>query len=198
MNRKKLILAWKMQCPKSIMNRHLRLSGDRGHSWFNFGRIKGYLRIQIMMRETTTTESGEIIMTKDNRGREIPEYTLSQEEQDVFIIKKRFAPLNWLLDYEVIRCNPNDHDELIGDITLFGLNLVPISEYWYLASDYLDVRKIDRAILLEAERGVLFEMLKDTKSIVDASIDLDSKHRKIIEEKALFEIPQLQKIQPQQ
>ena len=60
--------------------------------------------------------------------------------------------------------------------------------------DYLDVRKIDRAILLEAERGVLFEMLKDTKTIVDQAINLDQRHRKIIEEKSLMEIPQLQQI----
>ncbi len=193
-NKKKLILAGKIQCPKSIHGRKLRLSGDRGHSWFTFGKIKGYLRIQILLRTTKTDQNGNIIQDEDSYGRKIPQYELDTEEQDVFIIQRGIFPITLFTEEDVVRVHPKDHDELIGDVTLFGLNLVPISEFWYLASDYLDVRKLDRSILGEAWRGVMFEMLKDAKSIVDASIDLDSKHRKIIEEKSLMEIPQLQQL----
>jgi len=194
-NKKKLVMAGKIQCPKSILNRKLRLSGDRGHSWFNFGTIKGYLRIQTRMRETKTDQQGNQKFEVDIYGRQIPEYDLYTEEQDVFIVKRGMFPFNLFLDDDVVRVHPNQHDELIADVTLFGLNLIPISEYWYIASDYLDVRKIDRSILLEGERGVLFEMLKDFKSVVDQAVSLDSSHRKVIEEKSLFEIPQLQQLQ---
>jgi hypothetical protein len=194
-NKKKLILAGTIQCPNTIRGRILRLSGDKGHSWLNFGKIKGYCRIQIMLRETKYDNKGNIEFKTDDFGNKSVEYELSAEEQDVFITKRGVFPFNVFNDDEVVRVHPLDHDELIGDVTLFGLNLCPLSEYWFLASHYLDVRKIDRAILLEAERGVLFEFMKDMKSIVDASVDLDSRHRKGIQEKVLYEIPQLQALQ---
>ena len=84
------------------------------------------------------------------------------------------------------------HDELVGDVTLFGFSLIPISEYFFLNNDFLDVRKIDFSILKEAERGIFFESLKDTKEIIDKAIGLDSSHKKDIEKKNLYEIPQIQ------
>ena len=148
-----------------------------------------------MTRETELDDNGEVIFLVDDAGKKIPKYKLSTEEQDIFITQKGIFPMTLFTDVDVVRVHPLDHDELIGDVTLFGLNLMPISEYWFLASEYLNVRKIDRAILLEAERGVLFEMLKDVKSVIDNAIDLDSRHRKGIQEKVMFEIPQLQSLQ---
>lgn len=194
-NKKKLILAGKIQCPHTIHNRMLRLSGDKGHSWINFGKIKGYCRIQIMNRETKYDEKGNTVLKTDDFGNKSVEYELSAEEHDVFIIKRGIFPFNVFNDDEVVRVHPLDHDELIADVFLFGINLCPISEYWFLASQYLDVRTIDRNILLEAERGILFEMLKDFKNVTDNAIDLDARHRKGIQEKVLYEIPQLQQLQ---
>lgn len=193
-NKAKLIMAGKVQCPPQIKNRSLRLSGDKGHSWFEFGKIIGYLQIQVLIREQATDQKGNP-QYEDINGKKIPKYVFRTEPQDIFIVKtQNKLPFSLFEEPKVVRVNPKDHTELIGDVTLFGLNLIPVSEYWYLSKDYLDARKIDMAILREAERGVLFEMLKDTKSIIDQAIDLDSKHRKVIEEKHLVEVPQLQKI----
>jgi hypothetical protein len=194
-NKKKLILAGKTQCPSIIHNCWLRLSGDKGHSWVNFGKIKGYCRIQILTRESVLDEDNNPKYDVDEYNRKSPQFQLDTEEQDVFIVQRGIFPMTLFIESDVVRVHPNDHDELIGDVTLFGLNILPISEYWYLASDYLDVRKLDRAILLEAHRGILFESMKDYKTVVDMAINLDQRHRKNIEEKSLMEIPQLQQLQ---
>ncbi len=190
-NKKKLIQAGTLQCPNSIRDYTLRLSGDKGHSWINFGKIKGYVQVQVLTKMRALDEKGNPKFDT-LEGKTIPIYKLDNVPQDIFIVQTAKFPASLFEEEKVIRVDPRDHDELIGDITLFGLNLVPLSEYWYLSSDYLDARKIDMAVLHEAERGVMFEMLKDTKNIVDNAINLDARHRKEIEERQLVEIPQMQ------
>lgn len=196
-NKKKLIHAGTLQCPDSIKGYTLRLSGDKGHSFINFGKIIGYIQVQVLTKTRAYDENGN--QKFDTlEGKTIPIYKLDNVPQDIFITQTAKFPLSLFEDEKVIRVDPKDHDELIGDITLFGLNLVPLSEYWYLSSDYLDARKIDMAVLHESERGVMFEMLKDTKNIVDNAINLDARHRKEIEEKQLVEIPQMQQLRVNQ
>ena len=86
------------------------------------------------------------LRTRTNeRGEHIAEYEIGSIEQDVFIVKsKGLAGL--FQEPMVIRVNPEDHDELVGDVTLYGYSLIPISEYWFLNTDHLDVRKIDYSI----------------------------------------------------
>ena len=58
----------------------------------------------------------------------------------------------------------------------------------------LDVIKIDYAIRREAERGTFFVGLSDMKEIVDKAIALDSRHKKGVQEKALYDLPDLQQV----
>jgi hypothetical protein len=94
----------------------------------------------------------------------------------------------------VIRLDPHDHDDLVGDVTIYGFSIIPICEYWFLNSDHLDVRKIDYAILKEAERTAAFVILSDMKELIDISTGIDSKHKKGIEQKSLVEIPEVQQV----
>jgi hypothetical protein len=189
-NKQKLIQAGKMNISTGVMN-DLFISGDRTHSRVKIGKIIGYVRIQVLARTNKYDQKGNIIYKSRKNPEEPlePDYNLDKEEQDIFIIKRNFLQ-GIFIDPLVIRVSPIDHDDLIGDVTLKGFSLIPISEYLFLNSDYLDVRKIDFAILKEAERGIMFENLRDMKSIVDKAIGLDSSHKKEIEKKDLVEIPE--------
>ena len=187
-NKQRLIMAGKLMGKDGVMG-DLYVSGDMGHNRYKIGKILGYCRIQVLTRENKYDKNKNIIMKEEKVGQfgetvKVPDYTIGKEEQDVFILKKGLfqEPL-------VVRVSPEDHDELVGDVTLKGFSLIPHSEYMFLNSDYLDVRKIDFAILKEAERGIMFESLRDMKSIVDKAVGLDSSHKKDIEKKNLVDIP---------
>ncbi len=193
MNRKSLVSAGKISRPDNIND--LYLSGDKQHSRKRIGKIIGYCRIQIMKKMLDYDEkTGEPVLERDPKNpakmREI--FTLEKEEQDVFVVESAGFPMNLFQDAMVVRVAPTEHDDLIGDVTIFGFSLIPISEYWFLNQDYIDVRQIDFTILKEAERGIFFESLKDTKEIIDKAIGLDAGHKKQIEQKNLYEIPPLQ------
>jgi hypothetical protein len=198
-NKQKLIDAGKKCNLENLKG--LFISGDKGHSRVHIGKIIGYCRIQVLKKtfeyEEAKDEKGEVyqkVKTRLNeRGEAIPQYDIDKEEQDVFIVKPK-GFLSIFSDPMVIRVEPSQHDELVGDITLYGYSLIPISEYWYLNSDLLDIRKIDYAILRECERTTFFAGLSDMKEIVDKAIALDSRHKKGIEEKSLYDLPETQQI----
>lgn len=196
-NKQKLIQAGYKSCPMNIYKRRLILSGDRGHSRVNWGTILGYCRIQVLTRQLSFDDDGNPTTQKNTRTGELePVYIIGKEEQDVFITKTRGGILGLFEEPGVVRVSPHDHDELIGDITLYGFSLLPISEYYFLNTDLLDVRKIDYSILKEAQRGIMFEHLRDMKSIVDKATGLDSPHIKDLEKKNLYDIPGLTGQQP--
>jgi hypothetical protein len=180
----------------------LYLSGDKGHTRVHLGKIIGYCRIQVLKRTyiyeeatdpATKRKYQKIVTIPNERGEQIPQYDIDKEEQDVFIVRAK-GFLSIFTDPMVIRVAPSQHDELVGDVTLYGYSLIPISEYWYPNSDYLDQRKIDFAILRESERSTMFEGLRDMKEIVDKAVGLDSRHKKEIESKALYDVPEVQQI----
>jgi len=185
---------------KRPLLKDLYVSGDKGHSRGLVGTITGYCRIQVLTRNyiyKETTQNGiemkELVTIQNEKGEKIPQYTLDKIEQDVFTIKaKGLAGL--FGDPMVIRTDPKDHDELVGDITLYGYSLIPIGEYWFLNTDHLDVRKIDYAILKEAERTIAFATLSDVKELIDRATGIDAKHKKLIEAKSLVDIPELQQV----
>jgi len=189
-NKKRLISAGRISKPESVND--LYLSGDRGHSRVKIGKIIGYCRIKVMRKIIDyDKETGEpIYIVRDKKKYE--KHKLEEEEQDVFIVERGGFISKLFGEPMVIRVRPDEHDQLVGDVSLNGFSLTPISEYYYLHQDYLDVRKTDYSILKEGERTISHEMMKDFKEITDKAIGLDSEHKKQIEGKNLYEIPQLQ------
>ena len=199
-NKQKLIQAGRKCNLENLKG--LYISGDKGHTRVHIGKIIGYCRIQVLKKtyeyeeatdEKTKKTYQKIVTRPNDRGEAIPQFEIDKEEQDVFIAKPK-GFLSIFTEAMVIRTEPNQHDELVGDVTLYGYSIIPISEYWYLNSDMLDIRKIDYAILREAERGVFFEGLRDMKEIVDKAIALDSRHKKGVEDKALYEVLEMQQV----
>lgn len=190
-NKANLIKSAKISKPEIL--RDLYLSGDRQHSRVRVGRIIGYCRIQTTKKIIDYDTTGQPIMIPhpNNPNKKIERFTLTTEEQDVFVVQKSGFPLNMIEEPMVVRVKPTDHDELVGDVTLNGFSIIPVSEYFYLNNQYLDVRSIDHSILLEANRSVFHEHLKDYKALLDTAAGLDSKHKKDIESKSLYEIPNM-------
>jgi hypothetical protein len=196
-NKQKIIEACKKY--KNPLLKDLYLSGDKTHTRAKLGKIINCLRMQTVTRkyvykDAINKETGEtykIISTQiDEKGQETPQYELEQIETDVFCVKNK-GIMGIFSDPMIIRTEPDQHDELIGDVTLFGYSIIPIGEYWFLNSDHLDVRKIDYSILQESVRHLSLEILRDAKSLIDSATGLDAKHKKGIEQKALYEIPEL-------
>jgi len=178
------------------------VSGDRGHSRGLVGTIAGYVRIQVLTRnyiykEKVDDKTGltfkELVTIPNDRGEQIPQYELEKQEQDVFIVKPK-GLTSLFSDPLVIRLSPDEHDDLIGDVCAFGISLIPISEFWYLNSDHLDVRKIDFGILKEAERGVAFVTMTDMKELVDRATGINAQHKRNIEQKSLVELPETRQV----
>lgn len=189
-NKKRLISAGKISKPQSVND--LYLSGDRGHSRVRIGKIVGYCRVKVMKRIVDyDKETGEPKMIERD-GKKYEKSTILEEEQDIFVVERGGLISRLFGEPMVIRVRPDEHDQLVGDVTLEGFSLTPISEYYYLHQDYLDVRKTDYSILKEGERTISHEMMKDFKEITDKAIGLDSGHKKDIEKKNLYEIPALQ------
>lgn len=191
-NKQKLLDACHKGYTSNLKN--LYIGGDKGHSRINWGKITGYCRISVLTREMKEGKDGKPIMKivksadKKSQKEEI-DYTYDTEEQDVFSVTHRGFLLGLFEEQDIVRVEPKKHDELIGDITLYGFSLIPHSEYWYLNTDNLDMNKIDYAIKNEAWRGLMFEMLRDSKEIIDKASGLDADHQKRIEERSQYEIP---------
>lgn len=192
MNRKNLVSAGRISKPHNIND--LYLSGDAGHSRVRIGKITGYCRIQIIKKIVEyDEETGQIMYTQDKTdpNKKYEKFSMEQEEQDVFIVQNHGFIMSLFSDPLVIRVRPDDHNDLIGDVTLEGFSIIPISEYHYLNNRYMDVGEIDRSIKLEAFRTIYFEALKDTKEVVDKAVGLDAGHKKQIEQKQLYEMPNM-------
>jgi len=199
-NKKKLLDACK-KCKLDNLNGFF-LSGDRGHSRVRIGTIKGYCRLQVIKKvyeyeEKVDKKSGEkyrVVKTRINeRGEPVQVYTAEKMEQDAFRVRPK-GFLSMFTEDMIIRISPQMHDELIGDVTAYGLSLIPISEYWYINTDYLAIPETDTAILVEALRSSYHEGLKELHEIVQKAIGLDSRHKKEVENKSLMELPEAQNI----
>lgn len=183
---------------KRPLLKDLYLSGDKGHSRALVGTITGYLRMQVVIRNyiyldkidpKTGQITKELATTLDERGQPKPQYTLEKKEQDVFVVKPK--GLKGMFESPmVIRVDPDEHNDLVGDVDVYGYSIIPLGEYWVLNNDMLDVRKTDFAVLKEAERTIAYVTMTDMKEIVDKATGADAGHKKGIEKKSLVELPE--------
>lgn len=145
---KKIISSAKICKPSHLRN--LYLSGDRIHESVKLGRITGFTIVE----------------------------NYNSEREYIYTFKKFGFPLDFFEDDKIVRVNPEDSTRPIGDVYLRSLALIKQSEYYYLNTDMLNVRKIDETIYQEAKRGLLFLTLAEMKQIVDKAIGIDAYHQK--------------------
>lgn len=111
------------------------------------------------------------------------------EKEDIFLINKGGFLADWFSEYMVLRVSPDDHSDLIGDVSIKAVALIKLSEYFYINKDYLDTRKIDYTILQEAKRGIMFLAFADMHDIVQTAMNLDSRYKKQMDQQGLLKEP---------
>lgn len=147
--------------------RDLYLTGDKEHSEALVGKIIGYCQIQ----NYSKAEEGEA------------------RDEDCFVFKTKGFPLGIFEQPKVIRCYPEEHSQLIGDVRVFCVSLIQKYGYFFPNRAFLDVERIDTSVTKEAYRGQLHEFLRDLVDVSKKASGLDSEHRKELESKKLLKIP---------
>lgn len=162
LNVKNIIKQSQLTKPDTIQD--LYLSGDKEHPQVRLGKIVGYSRVKNM----------------------------KQEEEDVFVFKKRGFPFAMFEESKAIRVTPEQHSEMIGDIIIQGISLVSHGGFLYVNTDHLDIAKIDSTIKAEVIRRFTLDVLSDIKIISDLGIGINSEHQRHLEQKSLLKIPSRQ------
>ncbi len=169
LNQQTIVTSAKLTKPETI--RDLYLSGDKEHPQIKLGKIVGYTRI------------------KNVKG----------EEEDIFVYKKAGFPLGMFEDAKAIRVSPEQHSEMIGDIIIQGISLVPHGGFYYINTDHLDLLKIDTTIKSEVIRKFALDVLSDIKTVSDMAIGINPEHQRFLDGKSLLKIPSRQEpIAPQE
>jgi hypothetical protein len=93
---------------------------------------------------------------------------------------------------------PDQHSDLIGDVYVYGISLIMKYGFYFLNTDMLDFKAIDKTVANDTYRTLMYETLGDMKQIVDRSIGLDEAYRKEQMNQKLLKIPMMSGQQPQQ
>lgn len=144
----------------------LILTGDKYHSAKRFMTIKGYLRV---------------------RG-------FDNEEYDMFVGKR--SPMNFLEEWKIIMLKPKEHSDLVGDVYVYGISLIMKYGYYFLNTEMLDFKGIDKTVALDTYRTIMYETLGDMKGLLDRATGLDAEFSKQRQQEKLLKIPILSGQQP--
>lgn len=168
LNSQKIVEQSKLTKPEMLGD--IYLSGDLDHPQIRLGKIIGYTRI----------------------------INVKNEEEDVFVFKKAGFPFALFEEAKAIRCDPNEHSDMIGDIIIMGIALVGHGGFFYINHEHLNIEKIDRTIKTEVLRQYTMDVLRDVKIISDQAIGINPEHQKYLEGRSLLKIPSRTEPQPMQ
>lgn len=88
-----------------------------------------------------------------------------------------------------MRTFEDEHSQLIGDVKVYAVSVISKFSYYWPNRAFLDVVRIDIAVIREAWRGGIHQFLKDMVSINQRAVGLDSEHQKGIDNRKLLKIP---------
>jgi len=172
--------------PPNVYRLWLRGEGMRSRALI--GNIEGLGWIPYLSAKAKTNEKGEIIYCKDLKGKEIlnkeglpiPEYQLIEngDGDTIFVVKQGFLGLG---DPLTIRCHPNHHSEVIGDIYIKDVGLAPFGEWFYPSKQWSgDVERVQMQNKLEAIMSAYFKSLDLAQTATEMSIAIDPWFSKIL------------------
>jgi hypothetical protein len=169
LNVKSIIEQARLTKPQTLSD--IYISGDKEHPRIRLGNIIGYTRIK----------------------------NINNEEEDVFVFQKAGFPFSLFEEPKALRCLPETHSEMIGDIIVAGISLVQHGGFYYINTEHLDLDRTDKTIKAEVMRKFTIDTLRDIKIISDIAIGIDPTHSKMLEGRSLLKIPsRTEPIQPQQ
>lgn len=139
----------------------LILTGDKYHSAKRFMTIKGYLRI----------------------------LGFDGKEYDMFVGKRN--SVNPLEEHKIVLLQPKEHSDLIGDVYVYGISLIMKYGYYFLNTEMLDYKGIDKSVASDTFRTIMYETLGDMKGLLDRATGLDAEFSKQRQSEKLLKIPVL-------
>lgn len=145
----------------SDMMTDLVLMGDKNHSSKRFMTIKGYLRIM----------------------------SFEGLQYDMFVGKR--SSTNPFEDYKIVLLRTNEHSDLIGEVYVYGISLIIKFGYFFLNSEMLDYKGIDKMVEYDTYRTVMYETLGDLKGIMDRATGLNPDNIMEKQREKLLKIPML-------
>lgn len=178
---------------KPPMLKDIYFTGDREHGEFKVGKIIGYCQIQSYkdlnkISELTVEQIAKFQRDARAKGMEWdPSNFLIPE--DCFIWKKMMWPFSLFEQPKVLRVLEDEHSQLVGDVKIFAVSMIKKYGYYWPNRAYLDIARVDHAIIKEAWRGHIHEFLKDEVAIARRSVGMDASHQKALEERKLLKIP---------
>jgi hypothetical protein len=183
--KKDIIEAGMMSKPPMVKD--LYFTGDKDHGEFRLGTIVGYCQIQSykdldVLAGLTKTQIQEM----EDRG-EVPSQYIIKE--DCFIFKRWPFPFSIFEEPKVLRTLEDEHSQLIGDVKIYSVSVIKKYGMFWPNRSYLDVVRIDIAVIREAWRGGIHQFLRDMVAINQRAVGLDSEHQKGIDNRKLLKIP---------
>lgn len=184
-DRKDIIEAGMLSKPPMV--RDLYFTGDKSHGEFRVGKIIGYCQLQSykdldLLAGLTSVQLEQL----ESDGKIPSEYII---KEDCFIFKRLPFPFSLFEQPKVLRTLEDEHSQLIGDIKIYGVSMIKKYSYYFPNRAHLDIARIDIGVIREAWRGQIHQFLKDSVSIQQRAIGLDSEYKKRLDERKLLKVP---------
>lgn len=170
--------------PLNVYKLWLRGEGMRSRALI--GNIIGLGHIPYKVTKLQINKEGNVVYfknskgktIKDNEGNPIPKTQLLQDGDGdtVFIVKSGFFG-----QPDIIRCHRKFHSELVGDVYIKDLGLVPFGEYFYPSKQWgEDVQKIMLQNEIEAITQTHSNTLDLISNVTTMSIAGDPFYQKVL------------------
>ena len=111
------------------------------------------------------------------------------KEYDMFVGKRN--PNNFIEEHKVIMLEPQQHSDLVGDVYVYGISLIMKYGYYFLNTTQLDFNAIDKTVINDTFRTLMYETLGDMKGIMDRAVGVDPEVIKQRNSEKLLKIPML-------
>lgn len=189
--------------PPNAYNLWLRGEGRRARAIY--GKITGIAWIPYLTSEIERDTHGNVVYLSDGNGhnlvdkrtkQSIPKRKMiaSSDGDTVFVVKRGL-----LAKPEIIRCNPKWHSELIGDVYINDLGLVPFGEYLYPSKQWQgNITEIMKQNEMEVIVQTFQNNLDLISNVTTLSIASEPSYRKLMEMRNETLISPMQPTYPQQ
>jgi len=183
--RTKIVSQAQRSLPANVYSLWLR--GEDSRTRAIYGKIIGLAWIPYLTSKVVRDESGNIVYLMTTDGQKILDKdkkpiplrsTITHKDGDtVFVVKSGFfdAP-------RIVRCHPKYHSELLGDVYIKDVNLVPFGEFWYPSKQWQnDIIQIMKQNEQEAIVQTFNNNLDLVSNVTTLSIASELTFRKILE-----------------
>ena len=170
--------------PNNVFKLWIRGEGMRARA--EIGNIVGLGYIPYKVSKPMQDEKGQVMFMKDSKGNTlkdqngnpVPQYKLlyNEDGDTVFVVKTGLFGKP-----EIIRCHRKYHSELVGDVYIKDLGLIPFGEYFYPSKQWMvDMQEIMIQNEVEAMVQTFSNNLDLVANVTTMSIAGDPFYQKVL------------------